>query len=259
MTRGPVRQRRATTISAASALAVLLAACGSGSGGEDDAPASTSYGIETLVPAVAKAVGEEDYVHLALGDHRGRAEVQVDLSWAGKPEFRALTGDEPGEFLEFRRVNGKVYVGGELTGNTWTYLPDDDPRALGEEGFDAGAAPVLLALDVPGDYDAMLDAVDKVQNEGEEEMAGVASTHYVVTVDSRAWREALPEHSVHRQFEVEDALLVDLWIDETSLPVRLEYAGTGGNDEVRVDYTNWGTPIAVVEPEGAEPAGSESS
>lgn len=258
MTRGHARQGRGIGSSAACVLVGLLAAC-SGGGGEDDKPASASYGIETLVPGVVEAVGGQDYVHLSMGDQRGRGEVQVDLSRADPPQFRAITGDEPGEFLEFRRVSGKVYVGGELTGNTWTYLPDDDPRALGEEGFDAGAAPVLLALDVPGDYDAMLDAVDKVQNEGEEEMAGVASTHYVVTVDSRAWREALPEHSVHRQFEVEDALLVDLWIDETSLPVRLEYAGTGGNDEVRVDYTNWGTPIAVVEPEGAEPAGSESS
>lgn len=150
-------------------------------------------------------------------------------------------------------------VGGELTGDTWTYLPDDDPRALGEEGFDAGAAPVLLALDVPGEYDAMVDAVDKVENSGDEEMSGVASTHYVITLDSKAWLDALPEHSMHHEVELADALVVDLWIDESSLPVRLEYAGTGGDDKVRVDYTSWGTPIAVVEPEGAEPVGSESS
>ncbi|WP_374455336.1 hypothetical protein [Nocardioides sp.] len=239
---------------------VVLAACGGG--GEDDPqdlPASASYGIETLIPAVAKAVGGEDYVHLGIGDHRGRAEVQVDLAWADEPELRALTGDEPGEFLEFRRVSGRMYVGGEAAGNTWTWLPDDDPRALGEDDdFDSGAASVLLALDVPGDYEALVDAVDKVENKGEEEMGGVAATHYLVTVDSQAWRGALAEHSVHRQFEVEDALLVDIWIDESSLPVRLEYSGTG-NDDARIDYTSWGTPIAVVEPEDAEPVGSRSS
>jgi hypothetical protein len=265
MTRGQAGHRRGIGIPqaavAASALVVLLAACGSdGGGGEDDKPASASYGIETLAPAVAKAVGGEDYVHLGIGDQRGRGEVQIDLAWADKDEFRAMTGDEGGEFLEFRRVNGRVYVGGEATGNTWTYMPDDDPRALGEEdGFDAGASPVLLALDVPGEYVALADAVDKVDNQGDEEMSGVASTHYVLTVDSKAWLDALPEHSVHHEVEMADALVVDLWIDEESLPVRMEYVGTGNNDKVRIDYTSWGTPIAVVEPEGAEPVGSESS
>lgn len=239
---------------------VVLAACGGGGeDGGDDTPASASYGIETLMPSVAKAVGGEDYVHLGIGDHRGRAEVQVDLAWADDPELRALTGDEPGEFLEFRRVDGRMYVGGEAADNTWSWLPDDDPRALGDDdSFDSGAAAVLLALDVPGDFDALVDAVDKVENKGEEEVLGVASTHYLVTVDSQAWRDALSEHSMHRQFEVEKSLPVDLWIDEESLPVRLEYSGTG-NDDARVDFTSWGTPIAVVAPPDAEPVGTRSS
>ncbi|WP_439939275.1 hypothetical protein ACS3YM_06595 [Nocardia sp. N13] len=198
----------------------LLAAC-SGGGGEDDKPASASYGIETLVPGVVKAVGGEDYVHLSMGDQRGRGEVQVDLSRADPPQFRAIT------------------------------LGEDD-------SFDAGASPVLLALDVPGDYEALLDAVDKVENKGQEEMSGVSSTHYLVTVDSQAWREQLPEHSVHRQVEVDDTLLVDLWLDEESLPVRLEYDGTG-NDDVRIDYSAWGRPISIPAPPDAKPVGTRSS
>ena len=118
---------------------------------------------------------------------------------------------------------------------------------------------MLLALDVPGEYDAMVDAVDKVDNKGEEEMEGVPSTHYVVTVDTQAWLEQLPERSMHREVELDDALLVDLWIDEQSLPVRLEYSGARASEEVRVDYTSWGTPIAVIAPEGATPQGSEES
>ncbi|PKH39546.1 hypothetical protein SAMN05192575_11048 [Nocardioides alpinus] len=261
MTRAQALRQWGIGISAAA----LLAACGGGGddgdGGGDDTPASASYDGETLVPAVVEAVGAEEYVHLGLGNHRGRAEVQVDLSYAAdQPEFRAITGDEAGEFLEFRRVNDRIYVGGEVTDDEWTYMADDDPRALGDEKeFDAGATAVLLALDVPGDYEALEGAVDEVDNQGEEEMSGVTTTHYVLTVDSQAWREALPEHSVHRQVEVDDELVVDLWIDEASLPVRLEYAGTGASDQVRVEYTSWGRPIAVIEPEGAEPRGSEPS
>lgn len=256
MTRGTARKRWGIGISTV----VVLSGCGA-AGGDSGAPASASYGLTTLVPAVAEAVGAEDYVHLGIGDHRGRGEVQVDLSWEdGTHEFRAITGDEPGEFLEFRRVGGRVYVGGEATGEQWTYMRDDDPRALGEEpGFDAGASPVLLSLDVPGDYEALVDAVDEVDDAGEEEVGGVATTHYVVTVDSAAWLDALPEHSVHREVEVADELVLDLWIDEESLPVRLEYTGTGNTDQVRIDYTNWGGSLAVVEPEGAEPVGSEAS
>jgi hypothetical protein len=240
--------------------AVLLTACGSGGGGrDDDSPACASYGIETLAPAVAEAVGGEEYVHLSMGNQRGRGEVQVDLSWAEPPQFRAITGDEPGEFLEFLRVDGKVYVGGEATGNEWTWLPDDDPRALGDDdGFEAGAMAVLLALDVPGEFEAMVDAVDKVDNKGQEEMSGVPSTHYLVTVDSAAWRDQLAEHSVHRQVEVEDALLVDLWLDADSMPVRLEYDGTGSED-VRIDYSAWGRPVSLPAPPDAEPVGTQAS
>ena len=64
---------------------------------------------------------------------------------------------------------------------------------------------------------------------------------------------------MHRQVELDDSLLVDLWIDEDSLPVRLEYSGTGASEQVRVDYTSWGTPIAVIAPQGATPKGSEES
>jgi hypothetical protein len=39
----------------------------------------------------------------------------------------------------------------------------------------------------------------------------------------------------------------------------MEYVGTGNDDEVRIDYTSWGTPIAVIEPEGAEPVGTQAS
>ena len=251
MARGDVLARWAIGISAA----VLLAACGS----DDDPPASASYGIETLARGVAKAVGDEEYVHLSMGDQRGRGEIQVDLSWVDPPQFRAITGDEPGEFLEFVRVDGRVYVGGEVTDNEWTWLPDDDPRALGEDDtFDAGAMAVLLALDVHGDYEAMVDAIAKVENKGEEEMSGVSSTHYLVTLDSTAWRGLLPEHSVHRQVEVEDELLVDLWIDAHSLPVRLEYDGTGSED-VRIDYSAWGRPVSIPTPPDAEPIGTETS
>lgn len=250
-----------TYVVALSTAAVLAACGGSGDGGEDDTPPSRSYGIETLMPEVAEAVGGEDSVHLGIGDHRGRGDVQVDLTWTGKTtEFRAITGNTPGEFLEFRRVDGRIYVGGEAANDEWSYTADDDPRAIGEdESFDAGATPVLLALDVPGEYDAMVDAVDKVDNQGEEEMEGVPSTHYVVTVDTKAWLEQLPEHSMHREVELDDVLLVDLWIDEQSLPVRLEYSGARASEEVRVDYTSWGTPIAVIAPEGATPQGSEES
>ncbi len=209
------------------------------------------------MPAVAKAVGGQDSVRLGIGDHRGRGEVQMDLTWTGEEtEFRAITGDNPGEFLEFVRTGGKIYVGGEAADNEWTYTADDDPRALGDDkSFDAGATPVLLALDVPGEYVALVDAVDKVQDKGQQEVEGVASTHYVVTVDTRAWHDRLPEDSMHRQVEVDDPLVVDLWIDEQSLPVRLEYAGTGADDQLRVDYTSWGAPIAVVAPRGAKPQG----
>ena len=57
---------------------------------------------------------------------------------------------------------------------------------------------------------------------------------------------------------MDDELLVDLWVDAHSLPVRLEYDGTGSED-VRIDYSAWGRPVSIPTPPDAEPIGTETS
>lgn len=250
----PVRALAATAL-----LAGLLAGCSdsdtgdAGDGGPQDA---ASYDTGTLLPAVREAVEGAGSVHLGIGDSTPPSDVEVDITWEDADEFRALVGDTPANILEILEVGGRAYVGGEAAGDEWRYLELDDPRLTGEQqDFDAGVVPTLLALDVPGDFEAIEGAVTEVSHQGAEKVNGVAAERYAVTVDAQDWQAALPDASMHRAMTVPDSVEMQLWLDEESLPVRWAYAGAEAADTARVDYSGWGTPFAVAEPKDAQPAG----
>ena len=243
--------------------AVLLAGCSGGGsdGGDGDAGGdAAAYDTETLMPAIQEAVEGEGAVHLAVGDKTPPADITLDTTWGGTDDFRALVGADPGQVLDVRKVGGRVYVGGEAVGGQWGYLELDDPKLKGAEGFNAGVVGVLLDTEVPGSLDALAEGVTGVEENGAEDVGGVATTHYVLTVDSGAWLEALPKSSIFRQMEVGPTVEMDMYVDAEARPVRWEYDGPAGADggtpdSARIDFTEWGTPVEVEEPEDAVNAG----
>jgi hypothetical protein len=245
--------------------AVLLAGCsgggtdGGGDGGDDGGDAA-AYDTETLMPAIQEAVEGEEAVHLAVGDKTPPADINLDMTWGETDDFRALVGADPGQALDVRKVGGRVYVGGAAVGEQWGYLELDDPKLSGAEGFNAGVVGVLLDTEVPGSLEALAQGVTGVESSGAEEVGGVPTTHYVLTVDSGAWLEALPKSSIFRQMKVDPTVEMDMYVDEEARPVRWEYDGPAGADggtpdSARIDFTEWGTPVEVEEPQDAVNAG----
>lgn len=257
------RRRRAllsTSVAVALSMVVLAGCSGGGSGGGEDAGDAASYDTETLMPAIQEAVDAEQAVHLAVGDKTPPADINLDMAWGESDDFRALVGATPGQVLDVRKVGDRVYVGGEAVGGQWGYLELDDPKLDGAEGFNAGVVGVLLDTDVPGSLEALAEGVTGVEAGGSEDVEGVATTHYVLTVDSGAWFDALPESSIFRQMKVDDTVEMDMYVDEEARPVRWEYDGPaatdgGDPDSARIDFSEWGTPVEVAEPENAVNAG----
>lgn len=249
----PVR----TTSLAAAALATCvlgLGACsgddGGGSGGGDAA----AYDTTTLMPAVTDAVAGEESVHVTLGTKESADDIEADVSWGDDPVLSATTGDRTGAGLEVRRVDGRVYVGGAAAEDRWRYLEEDDPRLQGAEGFDAGVVPILLAIDVPAEMDALEAGVTDVGEGTADEVAGEDATRYALTLDTEAWLAELPKESIYRVMDVPAELDAELWVDEDSRPVQLSYqVGSDAARSALVGWSAWGEPVSVGAPEDAKP------
>lgn len=244
--------RRLLTVALASSLALTTAAC---SGGETSDADSAAYDNADVVAEMADAAADQGSVRLTLGTKQSPADITVDSSWGDEPAMRALTGGDPAQQLDVRRVGSRVYVGGELVGHQWTYLEVDDPRiADPESGFDAGPVPTLLAIDVPGDLAALESAVSEATDEGTEEIDGQETDHYSLTVDSQAWFDGLGESSMYRAMDLPESVTMDLYVDDDSLPVRLAYEVPDKPEaSAQVGFTDWGAPVEVAVPNRAKP------
>lgn len=245
--------RPLVTAALAGALALTAAGC---SGGETSQTDASTYDNEEVIAEMTDAVADQDSVRLTLGTKQSPEDITLDSSWAGdEPAFRALTGGDPAQQLDVRRVGRRVYVGGELVGHQWTYLEVDDPRiADPESGFDAGPVPTLLDVDVPGDLAALESAVTAAADEGTEEIDGQETDHYTLTVETQEWFDGLGERSMYRAMDLPDTVTMDLYVDDDSLPVRLAYEVPDKPAEsAQVGFSEWGTPVEVAVPRRAKP------
>jgi hypothetical protein len=244
--------RRLLAAALATTFALTAAAC---SGGETSDTDAAAYDNADVIAAMGDAVAEEDSVRLTLGTKQSPDDITVDSRWGDEPAMRALTGGDPAQQLDVRRVGSRVYVGGEVVGHQWTYLEVDDPRiADPDSGFDAGPVPTLLAIDVPGDLAALESAVLEASDGGSEEIDGQQTDHYTLTVDSQAWFDGLDTSSMYRAMDLPETVTMDLYVDENSLPVRLAYEVPDKPAEsAQVGFTDWGTPVEVAVPRRATP------
>jgi hypothetical protein len=244
--------RRLLAAALATTFALTTAACSGGDASDADAAA---YDNADVIAAMTDAVPDQGSVRLTLGTKQSPADITVDSAWGDEPAMRALTGGDPAQQLDVRRIGSRVYVGGELVGRQWTYLEVDDPRiADPDSNFDAGPVPTLLAIDVPGDLAALESAVSDATDEGTEEIDGQETDHYTLTVDSQGWFDGLAESSMYRAMDLPKSLTMDLYVDDDSLPVRLAYEVPGKPAaSAQVGFTDWGTPVEVAVPKRAQP------
>lgn len=247
----PLSKRLLTAV-LATGFALTTAACSGDEAPEADAAA---YDNADVIAEMSDAVADAGSVRLTLGTKQSPEDITVDTGWSGEPVFRAVTGGDPAQQLDIRRVGSRAYLGGEAVGRQWSYLEVDDPRLTDpDSGFDAGPVPTLLAIDVPGDLAALEAAVSEATDEGTEEIDGQQAEHYSITVDSQAWFDGLGESSMYRGMDLPASVTMDLYVDADSLPVRLAYEVPDQPEEsAQIGFTEWGTPVEVAVPNRATP------
>lgn len=248
----PSRTRRLLAAALATSFALAATACSGGETSETDAAA---YDNAEVLAEMTDAVADQGSVRLTLGTKQSPEDIVVDSTWGDEPAMRALTGGDPAQQLDMRRVGSRVYVGGEVVGHQWTYLEVDDPRLTDpDSGFDTGPVPTLLAIDVPGDLVALESAVSEATDEGTEEIDGQETEHYTLTVDTQEWFDGLGANSMYRAMDLPGTVTMDLYVDDDSLPVSLAYeVPDKPAASAQVGFTDWGSPVEVAVPKRAKP------
>jgi hypothetical protein len=253
--------RRSPLLAALVGLLLVLSACGGPSPQDllDDAPAALeeagSSRFEMRVTAVGEgvdsrysAVGEQDF---ETGTMRMEADLGLEASstetlavgevmYLRSPMFVLFTGDED------RWVRVDLRESGQAAGL------DVDALVEGQTG------PAALLQQLRG-------AADEVEEVGEEEIRGVATTHLRVVVDTqRAIEDSPPAAREQLRTFAEasgmpDEYPMDVWIDDDGLPRRLstvvevqdETMGTVTQQTV-LELYDFGVTVRVEEPDEDE-------
>jgi LppX_LprAFG lipoprotein len=269
---------------AAVALAILLllvaAACGGG-GSSAQAPTGTEPSSTAPSSSAQQAVLE--------AGAKTQAEQSARISFSGTMSGGPATGTMTGEGA-FSGRQGHMTMdlsdlaGGGVAGNVemifdgllfYMKFPEAiaqgmpggkewvkfDLAKLGEqEGFDLQQMMQLSGTDPSQSLDLLRAAGTDFQEVGEEDVRGVATTHYEGTVDLEKVAEQVPEEareSYRRlmQLSGQSEIPVEVWIDEEGLTRRIRYEqklADGTTMDLTQEYFDFGTEVDVEPPPESE-------
>ncbi len=255
---------------AAATLAAALLAGATGCADEDEAasnpkksaPAETAVGTRLTADdfgnQVAAAQMEAQSAHiegitsLPVGqDLKISGDVQVGASLE---EFKlAMVVELAGQgSIELRLVDGVVYVKLPATfapadAKPWVMLDVSDPDNPITSVFNQ----LMSSLD-PSKLAALFESVEELDNLGREDIKGVATTHYRVTIDTAKLVKVLDLGKLEgvdlesMLKEMPESVSSDVWVDDDALLVKTVSELSGSRSEMY--YSNWGEPISVRTP-----------
>ena len=184
-------------------------------------------------------MGEEGSVHVDMvmsGPFEAKA--QGDTTYGSDGSEMQLTmemSNLPGGAMEMVLVDGKAYMSmpGVTEPGTFFEVDQSNP-ALGS--LDDGLSP-------SDSFKAFEAGLEKVEEVGTEEIDGVETTHYRLSVDAKSALEATGQGDVPG---LPKTLDYDVWLDSDDRMRRLVYelAGT----KLTMDMTDWGKDVSIEAP-----------
>jgi hypothetical protein len=232
-----------------------LSACGTGA-----ASTTASLTKDSFASNVAKATASATSVHVRGNvSAQGMAvAIRGDLAVSGKTlsEVKArlvVTSTLPRASATVLLTDGKAYL---KTSGLPLPMKSSKPwleADLTEAGspFAAHYKSLMANLD-PAWLANAFRATTQVERVGEEKLAGVDTTHYVVTVDTAKTlrlletKHMLGEHAQEARSHLPKTFDYDVWLDGSQRPARVKAAYSGV--EVDVTFTSWGEPVSVQAP-----------
>ena len=243
-------------------LVALVAGCGSGDGGSRDllvdaaskttkaGSARTSFHAVTEGPGLPEPLEMSGEGVVDNSERVGRLDFDFSSLASALPSGSGLSADDlKGEmvFQEFvlymRFPLFERLLGG---GKEWVRL---DLEKVGEtQGIDLGQLAQVGQAD-PSQALQYLRAVSgEVEDKGEEDVRGVATTHYEAKVDLRKFPDVVPDEqrdtakasidALVKQLGGESELPMEVWIDDDGLirRQRFDFAVEQGGQDVSLEY-----------------------
>jgi len=262
-----MRVRRFAVATLAAALMLGMAGCADDEGTTSDskdaeATAPVAIGANLTVgnfgEQVAAAQMDSRSAHIegttSLGNGQDltlSGDVQVGASL---DEFKLAMVAEMADqgSIEFRLIAGTVYVKlpamlSSSAAKPWVMVDLSDP----DNPIGAIFNQLMSSLD-PSKLEQLYTAVEDLENLGQEDVNGVSTTHYRVSVDTAKVLEILGSGEVagiHMDEMLQDmpkSVTSDVWVDDDALLVKtaIEFDGS----MMEMNYSQWGEPITVTAP-----------
>jgi hypothetical protein len=246
------RLRRLLGGAAAGAVLLATAACGGSAEG-----AAADLSTENFGSKIATATEAEQSTHLeATMSFQGQSMTMTgDVATAPRLEgvLAQLRMEVPQEGpFEMRMVQGVLYLkGGGISNDEakpWVKIDLADPsNPL------AGFYEQIVANVNPAQAAKMFEAVTELENKGEEEVDGLDTTHYRVTVDMAkaldlsGLADSMGVDPEQLAGKLPDEVTYDVWLEtETALMVRMSMDLRGMHMDLH--FSDWGQDVSVQPP-----------
>nr|WP_281728215.1 LppX_LprAFG lipoprotein [Cellulomonas denverensis] len=177
--------------------------------------------------------------------------MQMSMEMSGQGQTVSISGP-----VRMTKTSMDMHVDYDMMGMTFDMILVDGQIFMGTEGqyqemtaADMGAESVeelMAQTDARAQIEGMQAAIVAVEAQGEEDVEGVTTTHYLVTVDPTLLSDVDPEAVA----AMGDSFTYDYWVDDQDRPVRMGYS-VQGVDAV-ITYTGFGEPVEIAAPDPSQ-------
>ncbi len=148
----------------------------------------------------------------------------------------AVTSSMMGMSFDMILVGGQVFMG--MDGQ----FQEVSPEELGADSVED----LMAQTDARTQIESLQGAVKTVEPVGEETVEGIATTHYLVTVDPSKLDGADPAVVA----AMGDSFGYDYWLDDQDRTVRMSYSVEG--TDVSIGYTDFGKDVEIAAPDPSQ-------
>ena len=218
---------------------------------EADAPAELS--AEDFYPEVMAAMREvETFSFTSVSDSAGQAQTMTGQARFGDDGVEMKASGEGAQSMEMILLDKAMYMkSAELgTGDKWLKIDLSDPDSLfGMIGKATDPEVMFQALEAP----------KKLELVGTEDVDGVATNHYRITLDPTQYIEAMDFPAAMADMLPKE-LVTEMWVDADNLPRKfsqtMEIAAMGGGkpttSSTEGTYSDFGADVEIEAPPSSE-------